>query len=274
MHRIALVGNDPTARATLEALGFRTSEDKPGVNSWTYDAMSASMATILERAETISRAVNADINLSARLGKNSGDVIEGKALPFTPAASVRPGMIMFDATGGYDVVETVEVVSLEAPVYDLDIERTHNFIANGIVTHNSIYSWRGANPKVLFQFEQDFPNTRVVLLEQNYRSTQIVLDAAHGVVSHNRGRKDKKLWTKRGRREDRTARGVQRGGGRLLHRQRDPQAGGAWRGATERVRRDVSHQRAVARAGGAVHPLRHAVRRRRQQEVLRAQGNS
>ncbi len=155
------------------------------------------MATILERAETISRTVNADINLSARLGKNSGDVIEGKALPFTPAASVRPGMVMFDATGGYDVVETVEAVPLEAPVYDLDIERTHNFIANGIVTHNSIYSWRGANPKVLFQFEQDFPNTRVVLLEQNYRSTQIVLDAAHGVVSHNRGRKDKKLWTER-----------------------------------------------------------------------------
>ena len=197
MHRIALVGNDPAARATLEALGFRTSEDKPGVNSWTYDAMSASMATILARAETISRAVNADINLSARLGKNSGDVIEGKALPFTPAASVRPGMVMFDAMGGYDVVETVEAVPLEAPVYDLDIERTHNFIANGIVTHNSIYSWRGANPKVLFQFEQDFPNTRVVLLEQNYRSTQIVLDAAHGVVSHNHGRKDKKLWTER-----------------------------------------------------------------------------
>jgi superfamily I DNA/RNA helicase len=197
IHRIALVGNDPAARATLEALGFRTSEDKPGVNGWTYDAVSASMATILERAETISRAVNADINLSARLGRNSGEVIEGKALPFTPAASVRPGMVMFDATGGYDVVETVEVVPLAAPVYDLDIERTHNFIANGIVTHNSIYSWRGANPKVLFQFEQDFPNTRVVLLEQNYRSTQIVLDAAHGVVSNNRGRKDKKLWTQR-----------------------------------------------------------------------------
>jgi len=181
----------------LEALGFRTSEDKPGVNSWTYDAVSASMATILERAETISRADHADVNLSARLGRNSGEVIEGKALPFMPAASVRPGMVMFDAAGGYDVVETVEVVPLDAPVYDLDIERTHNFIANGIVTHNSIYSWRGANPKVLFQFEQDFPNTRVVLLEQNYRSTQIVLDAAHGVVSNNRGRKDKKLWTQR-----------------------------------------------------------------------------
>src|SRR5262249_43915137 len=77
----------------------------------------------------------------------------------------------------------------------LDIEATHNFIASGIVTHNSIYSWRGANPKVLLQFEQDFPNTQVVLLEQNYRSTQVILDAAHGVVRQNRLRKDKTLWT-------------------------------------------------------------------------------
>lgn len=61
----------------------------------------------------------------------------------------------------------------------------------------SIYSWRGANPKVLIQFEQDFPNTQVVLLEQNYRSTQVILDAAQGVVQQNRLRKDKKLWTEK-----------------------------------------------------------------------------
>ncbi|MGZ3678615.1 MAG: ATP-dependent helicase, partial [Ktedonobacterales bacterium] len=61
----------------------------------------------------------------------------------------------------------------------------------------SIYSWRGANPKVLIQFEQDFPNTQIVLLEQNYRSTQVILDAAQGVVQQNRLRKDKKLWTEK-----------------------------------------------------------------------------
>src|SRR5262249_25420994 len=116
-------------------------------------------------------------------------------LPSLRADAVRPSMVMLDTEGGYDLVERVEVVPLDAPVYDLDIEATHNFIANGIVTHNSIYSWRGANPKVLLQFEQDFPNTQVVLLEQNYRSTQVILDAAHGVVQQNRLRKDKKLWT-------------------------------------------------------------------------------
>jgi DNA helicase-2/ATP-dependent DNA helicase PcrA len=61
----------------------------------------------------------------------------------------------------------------------------------------SIYSWRGANPRVLLEMEQDFPGTRLVLLEQNYRSTQVILDAAHGVVRQNSARKDKKLWTER-----------------------------------------------------------------------------
>ncbi len=61
----------------------------------------------------------------------------------------------------------------------------------------AIYSWRGANPKVLLDFEQDFPDTQIVKLEQNYRSTQIILDAAQGVVRQNRIRKDKKLWTEK-----------------------------------------------------------------------------
>jgi DNA helicase-2/ATP-dependent DNA helicase PcrA len=61
----------------------------------------------------------------------------------------------------------------------------------------SIYSWRGANPRVLLEMERDFPGTRVVLLEQNYRSSQVILDAAHGVVRQNTTRKDKRLWTQR-----------------------------------------------------------------------------
>src|ERR671919_107371 len=62
----------------------------------------------------------------------------------------------------------------------------------------SIYSWRGANLRNILDFESDYPDTKVVKLEQNYRSTQTILDAAHAVVSRNEGRKDKKLWTDRG----------------------------------------------------------------------------
>jgi DNA helicase-2/ATP-dependent DNA helicase PcrA len=62
----------------------------------------------------------------------------------------------------------------------------------------SIYSWRGADLRNILDFESDYPDAKVVKLEQNYRSTQTILDAAHAVVSRNAGRKDKKLWTDRG----------------------------------------------------------------------------
>jgi superfamily I DNA/RNA helicase len=128
----------------------------------------------------------------ARLGADGG------AVPFTPAALVRAGMVMFDESGGYDVVESVERVELEQPVYDLDIARTHNFIANGIVTHNSIYGFRGADIRNILEFEDTFPDAHVVKLEQNYRSTQTILDAANAVIRNNRGQKPKSLWTELG----------------------------------------------------------------------------
>ncbi len=58
-----------------------------------------------------------------------------------------------------------------------------------------IYTWRGASAENVERFERDFPKTKVILLEQNYRSTQMILDAAQNVVRRNRQRKDKKLWT-------------------------------------------------------------------------------
>lgn len=63
----------------------------------------------------------------------------------------------------------------------------------------SIYAFRGADIRNIQDFEEDFPDAKTIMLEQNYRSTQTILDAANAVISHNQERKPKKLWTALGK---------------------------------------------------------------------------
>lgn len=62
----------------------------------------------------------------------------------------------------------------------------------------SIYSWRGADFRNILNFEKDYPNTTVIKLERNYRSTKAILDGAHAIITKNAQRSDKKLWTEEG----------------------------------------------------------------------------
>jgi DNA helicase-2/ATP-dependent DNA helicase PcrA len=75
---------------------------------------------------------------------------------------------------------------------------SHNNIAVVGDDWQSIYSWRGADFRNILNFEKDYKGCTVIKLEQNYRSTKNILDAAHSVISHNSQRSDKKLWTASG----------------------------------------------------------------------------
>jgi len=138
-------------------------------------------------AKRISAALDGTILMSANLG--------GRSLPFIHAASIRPGMTMIDAHGKPDIVTDVRRLDKPMRVYDLDIEQTHNFIANGLVTHNSIYGWRGAQVENLKRFQHDYAPVKIVRLEQNYRSTGHILTAANAVIAKNSDRMGKTLWT-------------------------------------------------------------------------------
>ena len=192
MHLLAVGGRDPEVRRALEAKGLKVRPAKAGSRSWRYESVFASFDALNDALWKIFSATPVSVRAQARLGPSEG---RGNTLPFTPAGSVKPGMAMFTGDGGYDVVASVERVALDRPVYDLDVEATHNFVANGIVTHNSVYGFRGADIRNILDFQDHFPDAHVIRLEQNYRSTQTILDGANAVIQNNRGRMAKSLWS-------------------------------------------------------------------------------
>jgi DNA helicase-2/ATP-dependent DNA helicase PcrA len=137
----------------------------------------------------------------------------------------------------------------------------------------SIYAWRGAEPRNLLDFDRDFPDVVEIKLEQNYRSTSVILDAANAVIAGNRDRRGKALWTERG------------GGDPIVHHEAGDERGEAeWVARTLRQhgrrravlagRRlpPVPDQRPVARARGAAAGASASCQGGRRDRVLRAQG--
>jgi len=193
LHRISMVGTDEADKAVLQSLGLSIRPAKKDSLSWRFETANKDFGKILDVARRIQSSLP-DVTLIM----NAHLLLDARSLPFIKAGSIREGMVMAGGDGVLDVVVQIERHEDERTVYDLDIENTHNFVANGLITHNSIYGWRGARVENIQRFAEDFPGTQTIRLEQNYRSTHNILKAANALIAHNAARLGKNLWTDTG----------------------------------------------------------------------------
>ena len=198
-HRVDLWSSEPALAEKLQMLGYN-----PRIrsrNNWRIGLNRLQYDDIQQTAQKLSQEVgNAEIVVGAFLVES----IDSKLTPrfnLMPASHLHPSMIVAVETNG-QIIED-EIVGIhrepyEGDVYDFEVNNLHNYIAGGVVVHNSIYRWRGADYRNVQRFEQDFPQSQTILLEQNYRSKQTILDAAMAVIDRNPRRKRKQLFTDRG----------------------------------------------------------------------------
>lgn len=161
-------------------------------NTWRIENVFWSYESTLELAEKVSQA-GGGLPISY-----SAFIADDKKFKFTPVSHLRETMEVGTFHNGKIVVDEIVSIKTEeyqGKVYDLDVSILHNYIANGVVVHNSIYSWRGADYRNITYLTKDFPNLTTINLEQNYRSTQRILDAAHSVISRNKNHPILRLWT-------------------------------------------------------------------------------
>ena len=198
-HRVDLWSSELELAEKLKRLGYNPrirsrNNWRVGVNRLQYD-------DIQKEARKLSNAIGgAEIVVGAFL-TGKGDSPLSHRFNLMPASHLHPSMIVAVESDGQIVEdEIVEIsrVPYSGLVYDFEVENLHNYIAGGIVVHNSVYRWRGADYRNVQRFESDYPDAQVILLEQNYRSKQIILDAAMSVIDRAQHRRKKKLFTERG----------------------------------------------------------------------------
>jgi DNA helicase II / ATP-dependent DNA helicase PcrA len=201
-HRVDLWSSDKALAETLREQGYnpriRSRENwRVGINRLQY-------FDIQESAEKLSQVTgNAEIVVGAFLTEKQGKALAPR-YSLMPASHLHPSMLVAIEKDGKIIEDEIIEIRREAyqgEVYDFEVDNLHNYLAGGVVVHNSIYAWRGADYRNIQRFEQDFPGAKVILLEQNYRSKQIILDAAMAVIDKARNRRKKKLFSELGQGE-------------------------------------------------------------------------
>jgi DNA helicase-2/ATP-dependent DNA helicase PcrA len=181
----------------LYALGQIFSNIKTGLAEWNEDAVSQNLKNI-SVAEM--QAVYEEYQSGLKIF-NSVDFDDLLVLPLELFRNFPEVLAKYRSRYKYILVDEFQDTSLIQYKLVRLLASGENTAPNICAVGDddqSIYSWRGANYRNILLFEKDFPGTKEIKLEQNYRSTTTILEAANGVIAHNGSRKEKTLWTGNG----------------------------------------------------------------------------
>ena len=189
-HRIALATSDEKDKEELTNLGFNVRKSKFGAYRIETERKDYNNAEYYAR---MIESLKDDYIIHRKM-----KLLDDKPYNFMPIGSLREGMSIVSFCNDKLIEDEVVEISKEfydGYVYDINVKNTRNYLADDICVHNSIYAFRGANYKNILNFEKDYPTAEIIMLEQNYRSTKTILNAANSVIKNNNFRKDKNLWS-------------------------------------------------------------------------------
>ncbi|MBI2627153.1 MAG: UvrD-helicase domain-containing protein [Parcubacteria group bacterium] len=190
-HRVSINTSDVVTINKLKSSDLGDYVRKGKFLDWRVELARFNYKDALAMAHKLADLTSQEIGLYALLSK-------GKRFLFLPASQIHEGFVLPIFKNGKiqeEEVKSVKWADFKGKLYDLDIERSHNYITNKLVVHNSIYQWRNADFRNMLNFEKDFPEAKIIFLEENYRSTKTILAAAQSLILKNRYRHPKDLWT-------------------------------------------------------------------------------
>lgn len=179
LHAYSVSGSDMNDSSVLIEAGLNARPAKK-CRGWRVEGARTDLGSIQKLYKDISSKIDTNLIEKARF--------TSKALPFMPASNLHEGMFTFVNQNGEiveDEIVAVEKIEAEEKVYDIDIERVHNFVGNSIVTHNSVYRFRGSRYQNIQDFIKMHVGCEIIELPLNYRSTPEIVKRADTLINNN-----------------------------------------------------------------------------------------
>lgn len=179
LHEINIQTSNKEVLSKIESMGFKLRNKNIGKG---FRLTSIDIKHLYRIAEKLEKELPGFIDIKSSIGTSeiqhrpsrimqAGNVLKGSYLPVLNGFEIK-----------YEEIISRDEKIKEETVYDLEVTPSHNFIANGIVVHNSIFRFQGASQENVKQFDKHFPKGVKIILTENYRSTQTLLFSAASLI--------------------------------------------------------------------------------------------